>query len=68
MSEKVRFLRNIFRLDKEICFQRDETRFQNAKTRLQNAKTAWSRISLASTWTEIAQKICLIICKALNQA
>ena len=36
-----------------------ETRIQSAKTRCQNAETAQSRISLASIWMEVAQKICL---------
>ena len=40
-------------------FQKAKTRVQKAKTRVQNAETDWSRISFASTWMEIAQKICL---------
>ena len=36
-----------------------ETQYQNAKTRFQNAETTQSRISFASTWMEITQKICL---------
>ena len=40
-------------------FQNAGTPFQNAKTRFQNSKTAQSRISLASTGTELARKICL---------
>ena len=44
----------------KTAFQNAETPFQNAETRFQNYNTAQFRISLASTGTEFAQKICLL--------
>ena len=40
----------------ETGFQKAETRFQNAETHFQNAKTALSRIFIARTGMDSAQK------------
>ena len=55
-KQKSRTMKKFVLKNSETRFQKAETRFQKAETRFQNAKTPLSRIFLARTWMDSAQK------------